>query len=291
MNQKHEYYEEFFQSFNIEMQSGYNAYITITEKRKGDRYVSNKECELQECLDKAYRKWMSMQLVNIGQTPSEYLETTEFNEIKDMFSIGAEICDDDFPEVYIEKLLSYGNEAMDFLIEIINSKAAVASIDELIQPVQAIKLLGRFKAEGVVIPLINAIEHSASELIQETARDALVNIGPAAVDGILIELNVRNRSDEAWENIVMSLAKIGRDCPSDEIFSVLKKAFYELTDKVVIASCLAEYGDGRAIPTLRGFLLKNGEDMGRGAFYDIVGSVRQLGGRIDDLKQVPKKSE
>ena len=38
------------------------------------------------------------------------------------------------------------------------------------------------------------------------------------------------------------------------------------------------YGDGRAVPMLRGYLERN-RDLDRALYYEIVGTIRSLGGR------------
>ncbi len=280
------YSEIFFSSYNLSMQAAYDACIEATEGRTSDGFAdTGSEGFIQASLDNEYERWLSEQLPEIGKTPSEYLNEAGFDEIKEMFCFGTEICDDELPEIFVEKLMSYGNEAIGFLLE------TAAGEECLVRSVMAARLLGRYKVLKAVLPLITIIESSeaGTELMKETARDALADIGQAAVSSIVQEMSSGNRSEETCEYLAMSLAEIGRDHPTDEIYSALKNAFNMLEDKVVTAACLAKYGDGRAIPALRGYLQKSGENISREAFYDIVSSVRLLGGRIDDLKQVRKR--
>ncbi len=283
------YSEIFFKSFSQSIQEAYDCCIESDGEPSADTIAKGSE-DIQACLNSAYEKWMSEKLPGIAKTPAEYLDDISFDEIAEMFSCGASICDDDLPAIFINKLFSYGDEAVNFLIDIVIDKTEVTNEDRVIQVAMAARVLGRFKAEKAVLPLINTLEHSAgaTELIAETVRDALIEIGPAAIGYILPELNSGKYSDGACEYILMSLAAIGKCCRSEEIYPALKKAFYEVSNKALTASCLAEYGDGRAIPALRGYLLKNGGNIDKMTFYDIVSAVRKLGGRIDDLKQVPK---
>lgn len=283
------YSEIFFSSFNRSMQAVYDTCIDTARERVSDNFADAGSAGLQSGLEKEYEKWLSEQLPGIGKTPREYLDEAGFNEIAGMFRCGTVICDDELPAVYIEKLLSYGQKAVDFLIETTTVSLAEPNDENLVMSAMAARILGRQKTERAVLPLIDVLDGSRgiSELMQEAARDALVDIGRSAVDLIIQEMSSGNRSDETCEYLVMSLAEIGKDCRSDEIYSALKNAFNTLPDKAVTANCLARYGDGRAIPALRGYLLKNGGNVSREVFYDIVSAVRQLGGRIDDLKQVP----
>ena len=274
------YSEIFFKSFSQSIQEACESCIETDGEPSA--------AMIAPCLDSAYDKWLSEKLPEIAETPAEYLDGISFDEMKEMFSCGVSICDDDLPAIFVNKLSSFGDEAVDFLIDIVNNKTEVLNEDGAILAAMAARVLGRFKAVKAVLPLISALESSAgtTELIAEAVRDALIEIGPAAVEYILPGLNSGKYSDGACEYILMSLAAIGKCGRSEEIYLAIKKAFNELSDKALTASCLAEYGDGRAIPALRGYLLKNGATIDTMAFYDIVAAVRQLGGRIDDLKQV-----
>ncbi len=288
------YSEIFFSSFNLSMRAAYDSCIKTTEERAYDSFAdTDSESLLEACLDNEYKRWLSEQLPGTARTPSEYLDEVGFDEITEMFCYGTEICDDELPAILNEKLLSYGDKAIDFLIKTAAGTGNISdsSEEEIARSVMAARLLGRYKTQKAVLPLIDIIEKSrgASELMQQTARDALTNIGQAAVSTIIQEMSSGKRSEETCEYLAMSLAEIGKDSPSDEIYSALKNVFNMLSDKVVAAACLAKYGDGRAIPALRGYLQKSGESISREAFYDIVSAVRQLGGRIDDLKQVRKR--
>lgn len=273
------------------MRSAYDACMMPPRDSSSDSFTDAEGTDLQYCLDHEYGKWLSEQLPEIGKTPCEYMDEAGFEEITEMFCDGAEICDDEMPAIYLDKLLYYGDKAIDFLIGTAMKINTGQGEESPAPSVMAVRILGRQKSGKAVLPLINVLDASRgiSELMQETARDALNGIGHTAVDLIIQEMSSGNRSDETCEYLVMSLAEIGKDCRSDEIYLALKNAFHQLPDKVVTADCLANYGDGRAIPALRGYLLKNGEDISRESFYDIVSAVRRLGGRIDDLKQVRER--
>lgn len=285
------YSEIFFNSFNQAVRAAYEACIESAQEGPSIGGEDAGDAGLESCIRHGYEKWLSEQLPGMGKTPAEYMVETGFDELAGMFCRGAVICDDELPEIYLEKLLSHGDKAVDFLIGTAAGGANAADEDTLTAAVMAARILGRQKAEKAVLPLIDVLDASCgvSELMQETAREALANIGQVAVTLIIQEMGSGKRADETCEHLAMSLAEIGRSCPSDEIYSVLKNAFNTLPDKSATADCLARYGDGRAIPALRGYLLKNGENISRETFYDIVSAVRQLGGRIDDLKQVPKR--
>jgi hypothetical protein len=287
----YKYSDTFFERFNLSMRAAYESFIAAARKSSSDFPEDTGDEQIKPCLEDAYKRWLSEQIPGTGKTPCEYMDEAGFDDLIAMFSSGAVICDDDLPEIYLEKLLSYGDKAVDFLIETVSANTADENEQALIPAVMAARILGRQKIARAALPLIDILDKSCgvSELMQETARDALVNIGGAAVGLIIQEMDSADRSDETCEYLAMSLAEIGKGCRSDEIYSALKNAFNKLSDKAIAADCLARYGDGRAIPALRGYLIKNGEDLSRETFYDIVSAVRLLGGRTDDLKMPAKR--
>jgi len=56
-----------------------------------------------------------------------------------------------------------------------------------------------------------------------------------------------------------------------------------MSNKVLGAACLAAYGDGRAIPALRGYIEKNRNTIDSVTFFEIKGAIEKLGGNADDL--------
>ena len=45
-----------------------------------------------------------------------------------------------------------------------------------------------------------------------------------------------------------------------------------------------EYGDGRAIPMLKGYVNRNKHSIDRDLFYEIMSAVQNLGGDISDIE-------
>ena len=45
-----------------------------------------------------------------------------------------------------------------------------------------------------------------------------------------------------------------------------------------------DYGDGRAIPMLKGYVNRNKDTISRDLFYEIMSAVQNLGGDISDIE-------
>ncbi|MBO7449121.1 MAG: hypothetical protein J6U54_02025 [Clostridiales bacterium] len=107
-----------------------------------------------------------------------------------------------------------------------------------------------------------------------------------SVPFIIDKLN--NNSDSGltgpFEDLVIILSRIGKNQPSEEIYQALKFSFRYMTNKIYAVICLMEYGDGRAIPMLKGYVNRNKHSIDRDLFYEIMSAVQNLGGDISDIE-------
>jgi len=87
-----------------------------------------------------------------------------------------------------------------------------------------------------------------------------------------------------FEDLVIILSRIGKNQPSEDIYMALKHAFRYMKNKIYAVICLMEYGDGRAIPMLKGYVNRNKDTIERDLFYEIMSAVRNLGGDISDIE-------
>ena len=87
-----------------------------------------------------------------------------------------------------------------------------------------------------------------------------------------------------FEDLVIILSRIGKNQPSEDIYMALKHAFRYMKNKIYAVICLMEYGDGRAIPMLKGYVNRNKDTIERDLFYEIMSAVQNLGGDISDIE-------
>jgi len=69
----------------------------------------------------------------------------------------------------------------------------------------------------------------------------------------------------------------------DSIYRTIKSTFLKMENKIFGAICLGNFGDGRAIPVLRGYIEKNRNTIDFETFLEIKSSIYRLGGNIDDI--------
>lgn len=277
----------FFDSYKNAMEAAYDACLKTNESDAGKGFDAGDE-NLRVCLRNEYEKWLASPVEKLdGKTPEEFMDTVgSLDELREMFIYGAVVCDDELPEVFLKRLKSFGEEAEKLLMEIAGAKLHENGEESLLAQTMAINVLGRWKAAGSVGPLIDIIYSSseADELIFEAVRDALINIGALSIDMIIDALEKEHVFGAADEYLLMALSEVGRSNRSDKVYNCLKNAFLQMSQKTVAADSLARYGDGRAVPAIRGFLRKNAAQLDKDTFYDLLSAVRHLGGNTDDLK-------
>lgn len=277
----------FFDSYTHAMEAAYDACMKINEGDMAKGFDAEDE-NLLTFLGSEYEKWLAAPVEKLdGKTPEEFIATIgSLDELSDMFIYGAVVCDDELPEVFLKRLKSFGEEAERLLVEIAGGKLHKNGEESQLAQAMAISVLGRWKAVGSVGPLIDIIYSSseADELIYEAVRDALINIGAPSIDMIIHALEREHGFGAADEYLLMALSEVGRSSRSDKVYNCLKNAFLQMSQKTVAADSLAKYGDGRAVPAIRGFLRKNAAQLDKDTFYDLASAVRHLGGNTDDLK-------
>lgn len=279
------YCKNFFNTYNTAINTAYNSYMRTIEAGPEETLSNSKEVEAY--IAREYEKWLSNSFDELDRkTPGEFLKTIDnIDTLIEMLRYGAVVCDDDLPEIFVDKLKEFEDQVTEILLKIALEPANEGSDDELLAPIMAIRMLGRWHVERAVEPLISIIDTDKPlfDLLYETVKEALINIGMPAVDTICSTLDSGNMPQNSAEYLLMALAEIGRDNKCDRIYKQLKKAFLQMPQKIVPANCLANYGDGRAIPALRGFLEKNGKTIEKDTYYEIVSVIKRLGGCTDDL--------
>ena len=66
-------------------------------------------------------------------------------------------------------------------------------------------------------------------------------------------------------------------------FACLRSCFRGMQHKVIGAICLGDYGDPKGISVLKGYLDRNAGTFDRQEFYEILSSIKRLGGSIQDV--------
>lgn len=280
--------EVFFESFSMAVEAAYDAYFRIAEKDILKGLHSN-EKELGGYVLNESIRWAGTPLGELnGMTPAEYIgSVNELDELVRMFREGAVVCDADLPAIFLDRLRSFGSAAVEALMDLCRDIFRTDGDEtSLTAPIMAVQVLGGWKAPEAVGVLIGMLDYEggASDLVHEKVRAALISVGGPAVESMLAAIESKDPDSPQAEDLVMALSDAARGSGSEAVYRCLKSAFLNMDNKAIGAYCLGNYGDGRAIPALRGYLIKNSGNISRETYLDIISAIKRLGGSAEDLE-------
>jgi len=260
-----------------------------TEEEIGYFSVEKQEFELYRQLDRYQNakerlmtEWANSPIEELnGATPSGLINgMADFKDVLDLFLYMVENADDEVPVIIIEKLKSFRDEAVSTLAGLAGSCLENRGNDIVF--IAAVSALGSFKLRGAVQSLINLaykVNDKGSEL--DHIEEALKNAGTCAIDPVLEALEGKEMGT-VEKMLLYVLASVGSKCKDDRIYQKLRLAFRTMDDKMPAVICLSVYGDGRAIPMLRGYLERTGR-IEKNLFYEIIGTIKNLGGSTEEF--------
>jgi hypothetical protein len=296
-------YIRLFEMYNQAFSKVWQGFIS--EHEKNDKEPAGfSEAEYND-VHNSIQEWYKTPISDDDQsiTGSEILDKiVDFDEALKLAEYAAVYCDDEIPDIVKIKLNSFGQDPRARVMEHILAKnwedvaGNAESPDQQrmdAEPVvvaSLIRLLGEWEfAEGIE-PLIAhfARQRQPAEIIAEAMRDYLRLFEEQPVEAIVAtikdSLTRANDLNAACEYLLITLTDIGKEHPDGQILSCLKECFRKMGNKAIAAICLGDYGDGRAIPVLRGWLDMNPQVDDRQILYEIVSAIQRLGGDISDLK-------
>lgn len=135
--------------------------------------------------------------------------------------------------------------------------------------------------------LIDLICTSDCELIKEEACEVFSKRDKNIVRGMIMD---HFNAHGVKEDLIAVLVNMYRDEDNkDMVYSILKDAFIASHQKPLVANMFADLGDGRAVVFLRGYILKNINDLKKDDIMDIAGAIYRMGGRVDDFLKLDNR--
>lgn len=277
-----------FESYNMVVEGSYDK--VFSSNRPEDLLKIKEESVLQYLIEDL-KRWAQTPINDLGGvSPFDYFQSiNNLKHLMDLFRLGSKLCDKDLPDPLLQRLKDFKHEALDELMKLALDLSLLRDEEEMFASLMAIKIMGKWKIEAAVSPLIGLLSSldSEDEIIIEEVYNTLIAIGDASISGIANRLNEIDRVSLADEYLLGSLVKISINSVDktthDMIYRCIKNTFNKMDDKVFGAMCLGDFGDGRAIPTLRGYVQKNRDSIDYETYCEIRAAVHRLGGNMDDL--------
>lgn len=278
-------YIQIFEDYNRLIENAFNELISHMSEESlsylDEQLVSDTVNEKQAIWQKEPKSYLD------GQTPEEYFSSFEDNDLLlEIFREAALVCDREIPVVLADKLMNSSDYVQERILDIAFDEQYRRDNENIVIAAAAIFTLGRSGRKDVLESLLKILMSCTEndDLIMESISGAVKQYGSNALDIVSSFIEDQENIDFRNEYLVMILPELSKKDKSDRIYRLLKSMFLKMDNKILAASALAEYGDGRAIPALRGYLEKNADKLDRETFFEIKKAIEILGGNIEGLK-------
>ncbi|OPZ84133.1 MAG: hypothetical protein BWY74_04287 [Firmicutes bacterium ADurb.Bin419] len=280
--------EILFESYNMAVEESFNKIFT---ENKSHDLLNIEDENIKQHLAADLEKWANTPIGELdGISPAVYFKNMEdIAQLLELFRLASKLCDNDIPDPLTDRLKAFNENAVNGLLELISDESILYNDEDQIISLMAIRTIGKWKAASSLEPLIKLLDsiREDSEIVVEEICGALVQLGENSANRIIEILN-ESTINNLEEYLLDSLVKIGITIKDrnlyDLIFRTIKSTFNKMENKLFGAICLGNFGDGRAIPALRGFVEKNKNTIDYETFLEIKSSVHRLGGNMDDIE-------
>ncbi|MCQ2466956.1 MAG: hypothetical protein MJ166_05510 [Clostridia bacterium] len=268
----------------------YEAYLQSLVMEETNAQTALMEDQEDELLD-----GMSMRDYFVGLSVDELLEIMEYCAVTldrgmpasliDALIEKAEISDDTY-----YKLINFSKSTIEnaaWIEDELKDEDAIFEI-EFTKVKSCLDLLTRLHDGSLVVACIDRFLSypQTRDFVADSIADYVQAFSAISVPYIIEQLKKNEESglEGPFEDLVIILSRIGTAEPSEDIYLALKHAFRYMKNKVYAVICIADYGDGRAIPMLKGYVNRNKDTIERDLFYEIMSAVQNLGGDISDIE-------
>jgi hypothetical protein len=131
--------------------------------------------------------------------------------------------------------------------------------------------------------LLGFDDEKAEEESISTVMDVFRAIGALSIPYLVDIIEKKQGKGRIYGYSIVALGGIASTNKSEDIYRLLKDCFRKSSLKLVEASALAAYGDGRAIAALRSHVERNMGNIDPWQYYQYRDIILSLGGLIDDL--------
>jgi hypothetical protein len=286
-----------FEKYNTFMEKSSEEILT----RESDfRDIFNEEFErdFDKQIQMKMAEFFDRELEGLSDgTPNAFFDSlTTVGELIEVFIVASKVSEDTPPLVLTDRLTAFGDKAYEALIALALSfhwdlnleDDSLRARDAMTPGIAAVRLLGEKRFERSIVPVLDrycAIT-APDEYLSDTVSEFIVHMGPAVIPELLqrIQEALILPAGGPEEDLVVALASIGSQNRKEEVYQCLRGAFRKMERKVIGVISLGDYGDGRAIPMLKGYLGRSMHEVDRELFYETLTVIRNLGGDITDIE-------
>ena len=225
-----------------------------------------------------------------GLTPRQYFDSLcTVEDIVELISIIEEKNGGILPLGLYERIKTLDTTFSDDLLNILESiqlgeEKCFTSKQKAIVKIAEILALPKFM--NALIHIIYQLDDQKSDEDTITrVMNAIREIGESALEPLINLVENSYKKGRLYGYLILTVAKIASKNRSERIYRLLKDYFRKSETKIIEASALSIYGDGRAIPAIRGYVERNLEDLSYWEYSQLRNAVLLLGGDMSDLDE------
>jgi len=290
-------WNEFFTLYNEELAAAYDKAMENISDEEQLRDPDFQEHLRNQVLN-SMQAWYSQPAESLdGLTPESMIDGIgTLEEAMRRIASAAVFCDDDIPEYLKIKLGSFGTQAIPSLVKAALTPSWKADYDkeevptaEILSAAIFLRILGEWQAcepqEDIIAKFIRT--ETPNELIADAFKLYISGVGEGAIPALIKALSaegLEGRSlTDAHEYALIALTLVSQESRPDEVFACLRSCFRAMPHKAIGAICIGDYGDPRGIAVLKSYLDRNIGKFDRQEFYEILSSIKRLGGTTSDI--------
>lgn len=282
------------ENYNAFLEERYVSYITSVGAYQDEQAL------LDQARATMATDWEAVPLEGLdGQSPADFVNTIEdLDTLLELFTFISANTFDSTPNCLIAKIASYGDAAAQKLLDMIDLDTAAKydinaqaiseeenkAIEVTLSAIQAFatpNFGGVEVFEKLIAFLISC--NTANELFLEQTSVTLAKRIKESYPTVLAYIGSVEEISVREEYLLSSLSGIADDGKNDEIYKCLKASFLRMSNHMMGAVFLGDYGEPKAIPVLRRFAQQNMGKISNDDYYAILAVIEKLGGIIDDL--------
>lgn len=282
------------ENYNAFLEERYVSYITTVGAYQDEQAL------LDQARETMVSEWETVPLEGLdNQTPAEFINQIENLEtLVELFVFISANTFDSTPSCLIHKIASYGEQGAQKLLDMIDLQAVEAydvntqelskeesqAIEVSLSAVQAFATPG-FGGQAVTEKLLAFLAscNTANELFLEQTSHTLAKRIAQTQDAVIAYISGVEEIGIREEYLLSALSGIADGDKTDAIYKCLRASFLRMSNHMMGAVFLGDYGDPRAIPVLRRFAQQHMGQMPNDDYYAILAVIEKLGGIIDDL--------
>lgn len=280
--------------YNQFLEQRYVSYITSVGVYQDEQAL------LDETRNTMLKEWEQKPIEGLGnQSPADFINAIgDLDTLLELFVFISANTFDSTPDCLIERIASYGEEAAEKLLSMIDldtaskydvntqemSKEENRSIEVTLSAIQAFAKPG-FGGKAVFEKLIAFITgcNLNNELFLEQTSVTLAKRVREAYPYVIAYINGTQEIGSREEHLLSAICDIEDSAKNQEIYQCLKTSFLRMPNHMLGAVFLGDYGEPKAIPVLRRFAMQNAGKIPMDDYYTVLAAIEKLGGIIDDL--------